>query len=76
MTLQLHRPDGKGGLEQRTVEPPDWRTQLRSPRWRVARLANREMNPTSAAKGIVFWLALAVLTFVILVVGYGGHFWK
>ena len=52
MSLQLHRPDGKGGLEQRTAQPEDWRTQLHSPRWGSAlrggkppRLANSEMNP-------------------------------
>ena len=54
MSLQLHRPDGKGGLEQRTAQPEDWRTQLQSPRWgsalrsgKLPRMANPEMNPTS-----------------------------
>ena len=53
MSLQLHRPDGKGGLEPRTVQTEDWRTQLRSPRWgaslqggKLPALANPEMNPT------------------------------
>ena len=27
MSLQLHRPDGEGGLEPRPVAEPDWRTQ-------------------------------------------------
>lgn len=76
MTLQLHRPDGKGGLEPRAVITPDWRTQLRSPRWRVARLANREMNPTSTARAVAFWVALGILTFGALVLGYGSGFWK
>ena len=75
MTLQLHKPDGKGGLEQRTVSPPDWRSQLRSPRWAVAKLANVEMNPTSSRKAAAFWVVLAVLTFVLLMAGYGTHFW-
>jgi len=75
MTLQLHRPDGKGGLEPRPVSTTDWRTQLRSPRWRVAKLANPEMNPTSTAKAIAFWLALGILTFGVLVLGYGSGFW-
>ena len=30
MSLQLHRPDGKGGLEPRTVVEADWRRQLRT----------------------------------------------
>ena len=33
MTMQLHRPDGEGGLEARPDAPQDWRTQLESPRW-------------------------------------------
>ena len=83
MSLQLHRPDGKGGLEQRTAQPEYWRTQLHSPRWGSAlrggkppRLANAEMNPTSTLRSILFWLALAALTFVLLVAGYGTGFWK
>ena len=83
MSLQLHRPDGKGGLERRTAQPDDWRTQLRSPRWgsalrdgRLPKLSNVEMNPTSTAKSVVFWVALAGLTFVLLIAGYGTGFWK
>jgi hypothetical protein len=79
MTLQLHRPDGRGGL---VPTPPagrsradDWRKGLRSSRWRVAPLRNSEMNPTSTAVAVVFWAALAGLTFVLLVWGYGSHFW-
>ena len=33
MSLQLHRPDGKGGLEPGPVRERDWRRQLRSRRW-------------------------------------------
>ena len=33
MTLQLHRPDGEGGLEPVPPAEGDWRTQLQSPRW-------------------------------------------
>jgi hypothetical protein len=81
MTLQLHRPDGKGGLVP--TPPPtgrggrreDWRKGLRSPRWRVAALRNPEMNPTSSRAAVAFWGGLAVLTFVLLLWGYGSHFW-
>jgi hypothetical protein len=83
MSLQLHRPDGKGGLEQRTAQPEDWRTQLQSPRWgsalrngKLPRMVNPEMNPTSTLRSILFWLVLAALTFVLLVAGYGTGFWK
>ena len=30
MTLQLHQPDGEGGLEPVPPAEADWRTQLRS----------------------------------------------
>ncbi len=75
MSLQLHRPDGQGGLERRSVVEPNWRRQLQSPRWNVPKLANTEMRPTSTLAGMLFWLALAVLTFVLLMVGYGTGFW-
>lgn len=83
MTLQLHRPDGEGGLEPRPVTPGDWQDQLRSARWgrnlrrkRLPELANPEMEPTSRLRSTLFWMALAVATFVVLVVGYGTGFWS
>lgn len=83
MSLQLHRPDGKGGLEPRTVVERDWRRQLRSTRWgaalekgRLPELGNPEMNPTSVRRSVAFWVGLAVLTFAALVVGYGTGFWS
>jgi hypothetical protein len=83
MSLQLHRPDGKGGLEPRPVLDQDWRRQLRSTRWgaslsggRLPELRNPEMNPTSAGRSIATWLVLAGATFAILVVGYGTGFWS
>ena len=83
MSLQLHRPDGEGGLEPTPVADADWRTQLQSPRWgtslegdRLPALQNPEMNPTSRFRSVLFWFSLAFLTFLILVVGYGIGFWK
>jgi hypothetical protein len=83
MSLQLHRPDGKGGLEVRPVTDRNWRNQLRSSRWGAAlkggelpELANPEMNPTSTARAVAFWAALAALTFVLVAVGYGTGFWR
>lgn len=83
MTLQLHKPDGKGGLEKRAVADGDWRRHLRAARWgsgmrsrRVPKLANPEMNPTSTFMSVLFWLSLAALTFVVLVFGYGIGFWR
>jgi hypothetical protein len=76
VTLQLHQPDGTGGLEPRQETPPDWRAELQSPRWQPAPLRNVEMNPTSPRRAVLFWLALGVLTFVLLVAGYGSGFWS
>jgi hypothetical protein len=83
MSLQLHRPDGKGGLEPRPVMERDWRRQLQSSRWggalskgRLPELKNPEMNPTSVVRSVALWVALAVLTFVTLLVGYGTGFWS
>ena len=82
MTLQLHRPDGEGGLEPVPPADADWRTQLRSPRWgtalerdRLPDLGNTEMNPTSRFRSVLFWLGLAIVTFLLVVVGYGSGFW-
>ena len=78
MSLQLHRPDGKGGLEPRRVEDRNWRNQLVSPRWgvslrggRLPAIGNTEMNPTSTRRSAAFWLALGLLTLVVLILGYG-----
>ena len=76
MTLQLHRPDGQGGLEPQTETPADWRDQLESPRWNAAPLKNPEMNPTRTPAAVLFWLGLGALTFVLLLAGYGTDFWK
>ncbi len=75
MTLQLHRPDGDGGLEPQTETPTDWRDQLESPRWNVPRLANPEMNPTRTWVAVLFWLALGAITLILLLAGYGSGFW-
>jgi hypothetical protein len=83
MSLQLHQPDDDGGLTPRVVTDQNWRNQLRSPRWggdleggRLPALKNPEMNPTSRFRSVLFWAALALLTFGLLVVGYGSGFWS
>jgi hypothetical protein len=78
MTLQLHRPDGAGGLTPVTERERgrDWRTGLRSRRWRAAAMRNPEMNPTSRRMAVLFWVALAALTLALLLVGYGTDFWR
>ncbi len=83
MSLQLHRPDGKGGIEPRPVTEPSWRQGMKSQRWGMSRrggqlpeLKNPEMNPTSTLLAVAFWVGLATLTFVLLVAGYGTGFWR
>ena len=83
MTLQLHRPDGEGGLEPTPLVESDWRAQLRSRRWgsglerdRLPDLDNPEMNPTSRFQSVLFWLGLGLVTFLVLVIGYGTGFWN
>ncbi len=75
MTLQLHRPDGQGGLEPQPETPKDWRDRLVSPRWNPPALKNPEMNPTRTSVAALFWIGLAVLTFFLLLGGYGSGFW-
>jgi len=82
MTLQHYKPDGHGGIEPRPTVDPNWRAQLRSPRWgasfrggRLPALRNPEMNPTSQWVSVLFWVVLAAITFGLLVVGYGSGFW-
>jgi hypothetical protein len=81
MSLQLHHSDGKGGLEPTPVAP-DYRTQLRSPRWgkalsskQLPALSNPDMKPTPVLLSIAFWGGLAFATFAIIALGYGLHFW-
>ncbi len=83
MSLELHRPDGRGGLEPVAAPESDYREQLRNPRWGAAmrreqlpRMANPEMRPTGLVRSILFWVGLAIVTFVVLVLGYGIGFWQ
>ncbi|TME09514.1 MAG: hypothetical protein E6I65_11020 [Chloroflexi bacterium] len=83
MTLQLHRPDEHGVLKPEPGPAPDYREQLRSPRWgaalrggRMPALSNPEMRPTSRVIAVLFWLGLAFATFALIVVGYGIGFWQ
>lgn len=82
MSLQLHRPDGRGGLEPRPSDQRTWRSNLAARRWGSTRrggqlpeMQNPEMNPTSSAMAVLFWLGLGALTFVLLVAGYATGFW-
>ena len=83
MSLQLHRPDGKGGIEPRPGNDTNWRRGMLSRRWGLNRrngqlpeLKNPEMEPTPTWLAVAFWLGLGGLTFVVLVLGYGTGFWS
>jgi hypothetical protein len=83
MSLQLHHPDERGVLKPEPGPPPDYREQLRSPRWglalkrgRLPAFRNPEMRPTSTFVSVMFWVGLAAATFVLLVLGYGTGFWQ
>jgi hypothetical protein len=83
MSLQLHRPDGKGGLEVRAGTEQNYRSTLRSPRWgaalrggRLTELANPEVDPTSTARSVAFWVVLGAITFGLIVAGYGSGLWS
>jgi sensor domain CHASE-containing protein len=39
-------------------------------------MRNTEMNPTTTRVAVLFWAALAALTFVLLLLGYSTHFWR
>ncbi len=82
MSLQLHRPDGEGGFEVRTGSDPAWREGLQSPRWgaslkggKLPELSNPEMNPTSVARSVAFWVTLAAITFIVIMAGYLAGIW-
>ena len=74
MSLKLYRPS-RGGLEPSPVENRNWRRRLRSQRWQAARLENPVGQETSPLLGVLFFLSLAFLTFVLLVAGYGTGVW-
>ena len=75
MSLKLYRPT-KDGLEPSPVEPEDWRTELRSSRWKVARLANPEVDAVGPVQGVLIFGGLAALTFAALLLGYLTGFWS
>ncbi|MFM8279787.1 MAG: hypothetical protein ACKN9R_05530 [Candidatus Limnocylindrus sp.] len=78
MSLQLHGRDERGAVVARRParNDADWRQTLRSSRWNAAPLKNPEMNPTSRPASVLMWVALAVLTFLIVFVGYSAGFWR
>lgn len=75
MSLKLYRPSPTG-LEPAPVEERNWRRRLRSRRWRAAPLANPEAPATSGPAVALLFMGLLILTFVMLLLGYGTGFWN
>ncbi|MBX3028668.1 MAG: hypothetical protein KF809_00780 [Chloroflexi bacterium] len=75
MTMQLHRPDGEGGLTPSPVTQDDYRRQLRSRRWDAAQLSNPEVELPDKRLAVLGIVILAVMTFGAIVVGYGIGLW-
>ena len=74
MSLKLYRPTPRG-LEPNPVEVRTWRSRLGSRRWKPGEISNPEFVQTSNRVAVLFWVVLAVITFAVLVVGYGTGFW-
>ena len=74
MSLKLYRPS-PGGLEPSPVEHRDWRRRLRSRRWRAAPLGNPDVEAVGPNGAVLFFGSLLLITFVLLLLGYGTGFW-
>jgi hypothetical protein len=74
MTLKLHRPDAEGKLAPSPATAADYRSQLRSRRWDAAPLEQNEVDLPDKRLAVLGIVLLGLLTFGVLVVGYGiGH---
>jgi hypothetical protein len=67
----LYRPSAEGGLEPVSPDGGDYRDQLQSRRWNAAPLENPEVEKTDSRVVVLALVALAALTLLVLVLGYG-----
>jgi hypothetical protein len=67
----MYRPGAEGGLEAGAPEVDDYRDQLRSRRWDAAPLENPEVEKTDPRIAVAVIVLMAVVTLVVLVLGYG-----
>ena len=72
----MYRPGPEGGLEAGPPEVDDYRDQLRSRRWNAAPLENPEVEKTDPRIAVGALVLLAIITAVIIVVGYGVGLWS
>ena len=73
---KMYRPAPDGGLEPSSSGSGDYRDRLRSRRWDAAPLENPEVEKTDPRIAVGALVLLAVVTFVIIVVGYGAGVWS
>jgi hypothetical protein len=72
----VFRPATEGGLEAAPREEGDYRSALRSRRWDAAPLRNPEVEKTDPRIAVAFIVAIAAITFVVVVLGYASGFWQ
>lgn len=75
MTLKLHRPDADGKLAPSPATADDYRTLLRSRRWDPAPLDQNEVDLPDKRLAVVAIALMALLTFVVIVIGYALEHW-
>lgn len=73
---RLYQPGPEGGPEPIAGELGDYRESLRSRRWDAAPLRNPEVEKTDPRIGVLTIVALATLTLVVLLAGYGIGLWQ
>ena len=72
----MYRPAPEGGLEAAPSEEADYREGLRSRRWNAAPLENPEVEKTDPRIAVAAIVGLAVITLLVLVIGYGAGIWS
>lgn len=72
----MYRPATEGGLEVAPPDKADYREGLRSRRWNAAPLENPEVEKTDPRIAVAAIVGLAVLTLLVLVIGYGVGIWS
>jgi hypothetical protein len=70
------RPTADSRLQAPPLDDGDYRRQLRSRRWDAAPLRNPEVDKTDPRIAVAFIVALAVVTFALVVLGYDSGFWQ
>ncbi len=70
------QPSSEGSLPAVTETDGDYRDGLRSRRWNAAPLENPEVEKTDPRIAVLAIVALAAITLIVLVAGYGSGLWS